>query len=149
MVKSLLFSPTPSIRWQRSGGDQLPPGHEILESGTTLVLNSVDFDYEGPYECVGSNNVDTVTQIIQINVECKYHIPSNIVVSLVCTYVCFQQLFNSTSSWPSDHHVSASLFSCALTVTIQCVTGCVWIMYCISPSQFQLSQNGPPKKAKS
>ena len=67
------FSPTPSIRWQRAGGDQLPPGHEILGSGTTLVLRSVEFDDEGPYECVGSNNVDTVTETFQLNVECKPH----------------------------------------------------------------------------
>lgn len=68
---AFLVSPTPGVTWARKDGQQMPPTAEYTESGTTLTLTNIDWNYDTEYVCVGSNNVDSVEQSFALIVQCR------------------------------------------------------------------------------
>ena len=95
------FSPVPEIRWQKKG-QPLPWGrYSTINYGKTLVLNNVDFDDEGSYECTAMNGVGSPkSYAIKVTVECKHYIQQKRSCFLmdVCSLVSnYQQNYNSYS----------------------------------------------------
>lgn len=68
----LLFSPTPRVRWRREGKD-MPPRKREESFGQELVIENIQEEDAGKYECMGINE-ETSTPIrrsFDLKVQCK------------------------------------------------------------------------------
>ena len=69
----LLFSPTPRVRWIRHDGD-LPPNHRIDSFGQELIIENVQYENAGKYECQGINDeaMTPIRRSFDLRVECEH-----------------------------------------------------------------------------
>ena len=66
------FSPTPRVSWKRAGAD-MPPRKREESFGQELVIENIQFEDAGKYECMGINE-ETSTPIrrsFNLKVQCK------------------------------------------------------------------------------
>lgn len=66
-----LFSPIPHIVWRKVDATDLPPNHEISESGAVLHLYNVQYEDVGGYECEAINTKGKDWHKAWLYVECK------------------------------------------------------------------------------
>lgn len=66
-----LFSPIPDIVWRKVDATDLPPNHEISESGAVLHLYNVQYEDVGGYECEAINTKGKDWHKAWLYVECK------------------------------------------------------------------------------
>lgn len=66
-----LFSPIPHIVWRKVDATDLPPNHEISESGAVLHLYNVQYEDVGHYECEAINTKGKDWHKAWLYVECK------------------------------------------------------------------------------
>lgn len=65
------FSPIPHIVWRKVDATDLPPNHEISESGAVLHLYNVQYDDVGGYECEAINTKGKDWHKAWVYVECE------------------------------------------------------------------------------
>lgn len=70
-VFSPRFSPIPHIVWRKVDATDLPPNHEISESGAVLHLYNVQYDDVGGYECEAINTKGKDWHKAWVYVECE------------------------------------------------------------------------------
>lgn len=66
-----IFSPIPHIVWRKVDATDLPPSHEISESGAVLHLYNVQYEDVGGYECEAINTKGKDWHKAWLYVECK------------------------------------------------------------------------------
>lgn len=64
-------SPIPHIVWRKVDATDLPPNHEISESGAVLHLYNVQYDDVGGYECEAINTKGKDWHKAWVYVECE------------------------------------------------------------------------------
>ena len=76
------LSPTPRVTWERKNGD-LPDRSHQESYGMELVIEDVEFEDAGQYECVAINEVAPapIRRSIILSVECKH--PNFLLILLV------------------------------------------------------------------
>lgn len=65
------FSPIPHIVWRKVDATDLPPNHEISESGAVLHLYNVQYEDVGGYECEAINTKGKDWHKAWVYVECE------------------------------------------------------------------------------
>ena len=67
------FSPTPLVDWVRIGGD-MPDRAHIESYGQELVIDDIEYEDGGTYECQGINTETQVPVLrsFSIAIECEY-----------------------------------------------------------------------------
>lgn len=65
------FSPIPHIVWRKVDATDLPPNHEISQSGAVLHLYNVQYDDVGGYECEAINTKGKDWHKAWVYVECE------------------------------------------------------------------------------
>ena len=67
------FSPTPLVDWEQSSGE-MSPRARTESYGQELVIDNVQFDDAGTYQCGGINTETTsaVRYSFNVEVQCKY-----------------------------------------------------------------------------
>ena len=131
-VPLCVCSPTPDVYWERTDGAPLPDRAKIKSFGQELMIENLDFDDAGTYECWATNtNTQTREQrTMSIRVECKSLACRN---SFVLANLClWEYVFLSLKcdfSWPPPppKYEKASMtespqlsnFVCPDTVSVQ------------------------------
>ena len=67
------FSPTPRVDWERQDED-LPPNHRIESFGQELIIENVQYENAGKYECQGINDeaMTPIRRSFDLRVECEH-----------------------------------------------------------------------------
>ena len=66
------YSPTPDVHWERTDGRPLPDSAKIQSFGQELLIENIQFEDSGTYECWASNIVTTrVPRTVHVRVECE------------------------------------------------------------------------------
>ena len=76
MSCSACFSPTPRVDWEQSSG-AMSPRARTESYGQELVIDDVQFEDAGTYQCGGINTETTsaVRRSFNVEVQCKYQRP--------------------------------------------------------------------------
>ena len=70
MIQTLFDRPTPTNVWSRKDGKEISPNSVKLGNGGLLIRNLNEND-EGIYVCTSSNPLGTITDELEIKLECK------------------------------------------------------------------------------
>ena len=68
-----MSSPTPDVHWERTDGRPLPDRAKIQSFGQELLIENLQFEDAGTYECWATNAITgpRVSRTIHIRVDCK------------------------------------------------------------------------------
>ena len=73
VIECLVYSPTPRVEWTKPDGSSVDLTSMTNNSfGQEIIINAVDFNDAGRYQCSGTNAVSSTVQELTLTVQCEF-----------------------------------------------------------------------------